>query len=149
MFQCCFYSETVTVLLISHIFDCHFPNWMDGCMLAQESTLSNVIQYETIPFILPGELPFTKLSLSQTFTNTELTQPHFSLSLSPCLCLSLSEAFRSHGSDVEWPGPCRRSALVSIAPREKQQLDAEHKTGVQCSSPGTLQQIMKCQLFLC
>lgn len=52
-----------------------------GCMLAQESTLSKVIQYKTIPFILQGKIPFTKLSLSQTFTNTELMQPHFSLSL--------------------------------------------------------------------
>lgn len=130
VFQFCFYLETVTVL-ISYIFYCYFPYSTYGCMLAQESTLSIVIQYKTIPFILPGEIAFPKLSLSQTFTNTELTQPHFSLSLSlyPCLGLFLSQAFRSHVSYVEWSGPCKRSVLVSIAPREK------HKVWVQQLDP--------------
>lgn len=77
-----------------------------GCMLVQETTLYNVIQVNsTIPFILPGEIPLPKLPLSQTFTNTTLTQPHFSPSV------FLSQAFISNGTDAEWSGPCRRSVL--------------------------------------
>lgn len=126
-----FLIETVPVFLVSHIF--HAWPMTYGCMLAQESTLSKVIQYKTIPFILPGKIPFTKLSLSQTFTNTELMQPHFSLSPYPSLGLFFSQAFRSHVSDVEWSGPCRKSVLVSIAPRGEEHLGwAPSPSNIQC-----------------
>lgn len=57
-------SETVLHPPISHILSI---SMIDGCIVTQKSTLSNVIQYRNIPFILSGEISFTKLSLSQTF----------------------------------------------------------------------------------
>lgn len=84
------YFSCVVVPLISPHFDWHVPCsiYVCGFTLTQETTLSSVIRDKTIPFILPVEIQFTELSLSQTFTNTELTQPHFSHSLSHSLSLS-------------------------------------------------------------
>lgn len=85
-----------------------FPSPGTCCINAcqeKKAHFFNVIQYKTIPFILPGEIPFTRLSLSRTFTNTELMQPCLSLSLSsPSRVILFSQAFRSHVSNVEQLG---------------------------------------------
>lgn len=65
----------------TYLTDVVIPPAFYGRMPAREATYSEVIQYETIPFIVPGEIPFPKLPLSQTFRNAELTQPHFSFSV--------------------------------------------------------------------
>lgn len=108
------YFSCVLVLLISPHFDWHVPwsIYVCGFTLTQETTLSSVIWDKTIPFILPVEIQFTKLSLSQTFTNTELTQPHFSPSLSLALYplyLSLLSLW------ITWQG-------CWVTPRPKQHL---------------------------
>lgn len=109
--KCIPWSESFS---FSH-FDCLCLTY--GCMLAQGGIFSNVTQYETIPCILPGEIPFAKLSLSQTFTNTELTQPRFS----PSLCVGLSSSLKlldPMALRLSGRGHCRKSVLVSIASKK-------------------------------
>lgn len=142
------YLEAVPVLPGSHILTAIYPSSTYGHTPTQESTLCSVIEYKTIPFTLPGEIPFMKLSLSQTFTSycadTTLFLP-LSLSLSFPWSISLS-SFQIPRQQcweaglarqvcsyqlLPWGMASGKSSFSFKHPVWVQQLDPEGKTEIQ------------------
>lgn len=108
-----FYFWTVPVLF-SVILHAWNTVWMHAC--ARQYTFQcNPIQNHTI-YSPGGNYIYKALTLSNIYKHSADAISFLSLSYYPSPRSFSPQAFRSHVSDVEWLGPCRKSVLESIAP---------------------------------
>lgn len=97
--------------------DCHFhARHMNVSDTGKHTFQCNPIQNHTV-YSPKGNSICKALTLSNIYKHwaDAISFLSFFLSLFILPLVFLSQAFRSHVSNVEWSGPCRKSVLVSIA----------------------------------